>query len=213
MMKTELERISHLYNLTKFIKIIFSPIKKSDEYKRIFLENYEQLQSSEFFGKYKIYSERIYQFLENSKELELLIEYSKLFIGPYHLLAPPYGSYYLENGRLMGDSTVEVERFYDKAGLVISDEFKDLPDHILAELEFLEYLLYKQYDALINQNGQLNEYQNLFMNFTLVYFTSWVNDFVIKLLNATENNFYLTASIVLQEYAKDIKEFSNFIQN
>ena len=43
-------------------------------------------------------------------ELGLLeIDYATLFVGPYKLLAPPYGSVYLEDGRKgMGDSTVSV---------------------------------------------------------------------------------------------------------
>jgi len=41
----------------------------------------------------------------------LMVDYSKLFVGPYQLLAPPYGSVYLEDGKLMGESTMDVRNW------------------------------------------------------------------------------------------------------
>ncbi len=50
----------------------------------------------------------------------LRIDYSRLFIGPYRLLAPPYGSVYLENTRrVMGISTLDVRNKYADEGLRI----------------------------------------------------------------------------------------------
>ncbi len=212
-MNDELEKISFLYDLTKFIKIIFSPISNLEEYKKSFSIIYERLLNSKLFEKYKINAQILNELLNNSEKDQLLIEYSRLFIGPYHVLAVPYGSHYLENGKLMGESTNEVEQLYARAGLLMNDEFKDLPDHILAELEFIEYLLYKQYEAIINQNGQLIDYQSIFKNFVLIYFTSWMNDFVKTILGATDNHFYLIASNILFEYSNDIKKFSKLQQN
>ncbi len=72
---------------------------------------------------------------------ELLKEYSRLFIGPFQLEAPPFGSVYLESeGRLMGQSTAEVKRIYQECGLDISPDFQSPPDHVAAELEFVAYL-------------------------------------------------------------------------
>jgi TorA maturation chaperone TorD len=72
---------------------------------------------------------------------ELLKEYSRLFIGPFQLEAPPFGSVYLESeGRLMGQSTSEVKRMYKECGLDLSPDFKSPPDHVTAELEFVAYL-------------------------------------------------------------------------
>ena len=41
----------------------------------------------------------------------LKVDYTRLFLGPYLLLAPPYGSLYLENTRtVMGDSTMDAKQ-------------------------------------------------------------------------------------------------------
>ena len=61
------------------------------------------------------------------------VEFSRLFVGPYEMLAAPYGSVYLEDGRrMMGDSTLDVKNRYREAGLNTAKTFKDAPDHISA---------------------------------------------------------------------------------
>ena len=77
----------------------------------------------------------------------LAVEHARLFLGPFHLVAPPYGSYYLDEKTVMGDSTAEVETFYHSCGLHFSEDFNELPDHITAELEFMSYLVFVQRQA------------------------------------------------------------------
>ena len=52
------------------------------------------------------YVQRMKQEFESKNNLEPLgVDYTKLFVGPYTLLAPPYGSVYLDGERrVMGDS-------------------------------------------------------------------------------------------------------------
>ena len=58
--------------------------------------------------------------ISSNIELESLkIDYAQLFVGPFNLLAPPYGSFYLEDSRIMGDSTIDVRNWYEKEGLDI----------------------------------------------------------------------------------------------
>lgn len=72
---------------------------------------------------------------------ELLVEYARLFLGPFKVPAPPYGSVYLEQaGLLMGDSTLAVAKIYQEQGLSLSEDTRDMPDHIAAELEFMYFL-------------------------------------------------------------------------
>lgn len=87
--------------------------------------------------------------LEAYAEEELAVEYARLFVGPFGLRAPPYGSVYLDNQRsVMGPSTMETIRCYEDEGLARDDEFNELPDHIVVELEFMYYLSYRQVEAL-----------------------------------------------------------------
>ena len=83
-------------------------------------------------------------------DLELLkIDYSSLFVGPFKLLAPPYGSIYLEGKReVMGASTIDAKNRYAAAGLDFSGDVKEAPDHIAIELEFMYYLIFKEIEAV-----------------------------------------------------------------
>ena len=59
---------------------------------------------------------RLQENFEKYETNELLVEYAKLFVGPFALLAPPYGSVYMEDGsRIMGVSTVAVMSYYKDA--------------------------------------------------------------------------------------------------
>jgi len=63
-------------------------------------------------------------------------EYVRLFVNSLpELPCAPYGSVYLE-GTVMGVSTVEVAKIYEKYGL----ETDELPDHIAVECQFLAWL-------------------------------------------------------------------------
>ncbi|GAH03838.1 unnamed protein product, partial [marine sediment metagenome] len=83
---------------------------------------------------------------KNDCEIDRLkVDYARLFVGPYSLLAPPYGSVYLEGERrIMGDSTLNVLAMYRETGLDIAQDFNDAPDHIAAELEFMYSLVFKE---------------------------------------------------------------------
>ncbi len=131
-------------------------------------------------------------FLE-ADEGELTVEYAKLFVGPYELKAPPYGSVYLEGERrVMGDSTMEVIRLYKEAGLVMDKDFKELPDHIAVELEFMYYLIYKEVEALEKSEREkalaIRETRNVFFN---RFLKPWVLPFSKKIKEATDNHFYI----------------------
>ncbi len=70
----------------------------------------------------------------------LEVEYSRLFIGPFSVPVPPYESCFREKGRVMGDTTVAVEKFYRRSGFAVDDIFKEPPDHIALEIHFISEL-------------------------------------------------------------------------
>ena len=78
----------------------------------------------------------------------LVVEHARLFIGPFALVAAPYGSVYLDPGRtVMGDSAVKVEAFYRQYGLSLDEDMHEPPDHIAIELEFMAQLAFKEEEA------------------------------------------------------------------
>ncbi len=71
--------------------------------------------------------------------------YIAMFACGYpRVLCPPYGSLYTapdEDKRLEG--MIAVKTFYEACGVVITDNFRDLPDHVCVEFEFLQYMAYE----------------------------------------------------------------------
>jgi TorA maturation chaperone TorD len=140
---------------------------------------------------------------ETGGEIELLkVDFSKLFVGPYKLSAAPYGSLYLEGGRkIMGDSTLDVRNRYREADLDTATNFKDAPDHITAELEFMYYLIFKEIEAFVNSDMETTinfiQKQKFFLKDHLM---AWVPEFAGNIVEHAETLFY-------QNLAKTTKAF------
>jgi putative dimethyl sulfoxide reductase chaperone len=78
----------------------------------------------------------------------LLVDYSRLFLGPVNPLAKPYGSFWLTGETtLMQEATMAVLDLYAQGGFEIDEDFRDLPDHVAVELEFLYVLTFRQNQA------------------------------------------------------------------
>ena len=130
--------------------------------------------------------------LDGCSEEDLKVAHAKLFVGPFTLAAPPYGSVYLDEGRrVMGDTTMDVIACYEKEGLVSSDACKDLPDHIAIELEFMAFLICKELDAHANSDsGEAAAYAQKQKAFKETYVLPWVPEFCEKIRQGTDNAFY-----------------------
>ncbi|MFO7555410.1 MAG: molecular chaperone TorD family protein [Desulfobacterales bacterium] len=145
---------------------------------------------------------------ENGLDLEALkIDFAKLFVGPYKLLAAPYGSVYLDDGRtLMGNSTLDVKNRYREEGLDTGKNFKDAPDHITAELEFMYYLIYKEIEAVSNSDMEAAigfiQKQKCFLESHLI---AWVPEFAGNIIENADTLFYqnlakATQSFLIENY-------------
>lgn len=139
-----------------------------------------------------LFSEKMATSVVQYDEEELLVEYARLLVGPNELLAPPYGSVYLEEGRkVMGESTARVMEFYKAEGLSMNEQFQNLPDHITAEMEFMYYLAYHEVEALEkNDREKALYFLNKQEDFLRTYLDGWVAPFCEKMRQGTENEFY-----------------------
>lgn len=78
--------------------------------------------------------------------LALEVEYNRLFVGPGHVLAPPYESFFRAacddggRGRLRGPAERAVSACYARCGYAMPDPFVDFPDHVAIELELVAML-------------------------------------------------------------------------
>ena len=143
--------------------------------------------------------------IQRYSDEQLKVAYAKLFVGPFALAAAPYGSVYIDEGRrVMGDSTMDVIKWYQQEGLARSDDCKDLPDHIAIELEFVSYLVSKEISALQNADTQAAAaYAAKRQSFTEALLCPWVPEFCEKIRQGTDNVFYTAladcASTVIRE--------------
>jgi TorA maturation chaperone TorD len=135
---------------------------------------------------------------------ELKIDFARLFVGPYSLLAPPYGSIYLEGERkIMGHSTLYLLETYRNAGVDLSDNFRDAPDHIAAELEFMYFLVFKEVEALENSDIERTfgflEKQRAFLR---EHLGAWVFDFAESIEEKAEDDFYKNLARATKAFVK-----------
>jgi putative dimethyl sulfoxide reductase chaperone len=135
----------------------------------------------------------------------LLLDYSRLFLGPTQPLASPYGSLWLSGEkRLMDATTAALLALYREAGFELSEEFRDLPDHVAVELEFLYTLLFFENQARRSgHTGELHRIQGLKARLLHEHLGAWVDRFAAAVAEGARTAFYrelagLTASFVRQ---------------
>ena len=153
------------------------------------------------------YSDHLRTVLEdNIDRAYLQVDYAKLFLGPFAMTAPPYGSVYLEGKQqLMGNSTLDALKRYREAGLKIADAFKDPPDHITVELEFMSFLIFKEIESITHGGVESADAhfkkQLLFLENHL---GAWAPQFADNILQHSETEFYrnlakLTKVFIMQD--------------
>ncbi|RJR15116.1 MAG: molecular chaperone TorD [Nitrospiraceae bacterium] len=139
---------------------------------------------------------------------DLAVEYARLFVGPYEMTAPPYGSIYLDGAKkIMSDSTMEVIRSYQAEGLARDSNFKNLPDHIAVELEFMYYLVFKETEALEKPDMDAARlYLEKQISFYEKFLGRWVTKFCSRINEGTENSFYLGLAGLTRSFIETERE-------
>jgi putative dimethyl sulfoxide reductase chaperone len=135
---------------------------------------------------------------------DLNLEYIRLFEGPGDIPAPPYASFYLNGGQLMGPETITVRRKYVTWGVAPIDMGKAPDDHIALELAFMGYLSDETSDALAEQDearcAALTEAQ---IDFLGKHLLTWVPKFVSETLSAKPSEFFTRLSRFAQAYLEE----------
>ena len=139
---------------------------------------------------------------------ELLVDYTRLFIGPIEAPARPYGSVWLDARQtLMQDSTQSVLALYAEGGFEMDEEFRELPDHVAAELEFMYLLLFRRAEALRNDDERAQaRFAGLQRRLLEEHIGRWVEPFAAATAAAAQTAYYrelagLTAACVGAEKA------------
>ena len=185
-------------------------LKRADSYK--FLSECYYLPDAELMRKVAVASEIDPSFTElvlhapSDSELDALtIDFTGLFVGPYKLLAPPYGSVYLEDNRVMGESTLDIRNLYENEGLDVV--IKDAPDHIAMELEFVYFLISKQIEATRDDHPQaLRSYLQKQSSFLNVHIGRWLPQLAENVQKHAQTDFYRNLASVTDKYVRSDME-------
>jgi TorA maturation chaperone TorD len=123
---------------------------------------------------------------------DLLVDYTRLFLGAPQALAKPYSSVWLTGDpELMQDSAMELLKLYEQGGFEIDPEFRDLPDHVAVELEFLYLLTYQQNQAVAGADDQaLQAVEVLRTAFLAGHLGRWLGPFILALHDHAQCDFY-----------------------
>lgn len=127
-----------------------------------------------------------------AESVALAVAYTRLFLGPPSVLAPPHASFYLDDqSGVMGPSTVAMLKQYRERGLDLDSDFPEMPDHIAVVLEFLYFLLFRE--AALLENGAAEEriaWAKQRAAFVDRYVRPWIPDFCARIVAADEHPFY-----------------------
>lgn len=149
-------------------------------------------------------AQQLTETFESSLEEQLKVDYASLFVGPFALLAAPYGSVYLEaGGRVQGESTVAVQRCYDEAGLSL--DIQEPADHIAIELEYMSYLSLREGEAVsAGRNADARKLWEMQARF-LGQFMSWVPYFCQRIEQGAMTDFYKKLAQCLASFFQHCK--------
>jgi TorA maturation chaperone TorD len=134
----------------------------------------------------------------------LLLDYTCLFLGPFEILAKPYGSCYLEGEKVvMGHSTMNALECYRAGGFEPDAAFHEMPDHVAVELEFLYLLSFRTAKALADDdNRAAAEVQTTTRTFLHSHIGRWVADFSGRIVKGAELRFYPLLAELLLRFVK-----------
>ncbi len=129
-------------------------------------------------------------------------EYTRLFIGPATLPAPPWESVYTTKERLIfQESTLKVRQCYLKYNFRPTNYRSEPDDHIALELDFMANLSHLTEKAF--QDGNTNEVIQILTDqkaFLEEHLLAWVPQFVADLEAGTSHPLYLGIASMLKRF-------------
>ncbi len=134
----------------------------------------------------------------------LLIDHTRLFLGPNDIVAKPYASVWLggEDG-LMQDSTMAVQELYAEGGFEVDENFRELPDHVAVELEFFYLLIYDENAARRNGDAAaLAGVLDLRKRFLDAHLGRWIGPFTVAVATGAQSNFYRELAGITDRFVK-----------
>lgn len=134
----------------------------------------------------------------------LLVDYTRLFLGPVQTIARPYASCWLP-GAAQADlnPSLAVLELYAEGGFEIAEELRELPDHIAIELEFLYLLIFQRNEAKrCGQVDQLDSVAQLERRFLKEHLGACIVPFASAVQTGAETAFYRQLAQMTERFVR-----------
>ena len=140
-------------------------------------------------------------------------EFTRMFVGPEKLVAPPWESVYVSGERLLFQlHTLTVRQAYLKYGLLPERFLREADDHLALELEFMGHLsrLAEAYarrgreagDSAEDVKGELNRVLKDQKAFLEQHLLKWVPLFAADVWQGAETDFYKGVAMILEGFVE-----------
>lgn len=150
------------------------------------------------------------------------LEFTNLFLVPGGQYIAPYESVFRDrreiegreiSGLLMGQSALDVQKWYRLAALEISGDFKELPDHIGLEFHYLAYLCEKERNfADAGDTAKHTRAREMQRDFLKAHVISWLGDLAEKIrAKATLPLYQAIASLAVEFCQSDLATLESVI--
>lgn len=131
-------------------------------------------------------------------------EYTRLFLGPEELVAPPWESVYVSKEPLLFQrNTLEVRKRYRSFGFIPAEYPHVADDHLALELDFMGCLSEMANKACTQ--GEIEEAKRLLRgqkNFMNEHLLNWVPDFAQRIQKSRTKIFYPNTAVLASEFLK-----------
>jgi len=131
-------------------------------------------------------------------------EFMALFKVPGGRYVAPYESVFRDTheiggqrvgGLLLGQSAIDVQKWYRLAALEFKDDCKELPDHIALELEYLAHLCSKEHEfTAAGDESHMRRAQEMQRDFLAAHICSWIGALRDRIVEKAKGSFYRTVA-------------------
>jgi putative dimethyl sulfoxide reductase chaperone len=138
----------------------------------------------------------------NAQDLQtLLVDHTRLFVGPSTPVVMPYASFWLtEDATQRHEATMKVLELYAEGGFDIGDDFRELPDHIAAELEFLYLLVFALNHAASDDERSASA--ALHRRFINEHLDRWLDGFAAAVAAQAQCPFYRELAALTRNFVR-----------
>lgn len=135
---------------------------------------------------------------------ELLVDYTRLFLGPMAMLAKPYGSSWLGAPTSPAENPLpSILALYREGGFELDPELAELPDHVAIELEFLYLLIFTAHQAaLAGDAAAVAGKEALLQRFFSQHLGAWIGPFTAAVAAGAETPFYRELASLTERFLR-----------